>query len=59
MAKLRSLEETEVDDWVGDVELPEDCGGEAGDADDEHPGDEGGAEPVVDLAAVEEDLECS
>ena len=41
----------------GDVELPEDGGDEAADADDEHPDDERGAEPVVDLAAIEEDFE--
>ena len=40
-------------------QLPEDGGGEAADADDEHPDDEGGAEPVVDLAAVEEDFEAA
>ena len=39
------------------AQLPEDGGGEAADADDEHPDDERGAEPVVDLAAVEEDFE--
>ena len=47
----------EVDDWIGVAQLPEDGGGETADADDEHPDDEAGAEPVVDLAAVEEDLE--
>jgi hypothetical protein len=39
------------------VKLPEDRSGEAADTDDEHPNDEGRAEPVVDLATVEEDLE--
>src|SRR5580704_5909448 len=39
------------------AQLPEDGGGETADADDEHPGDKAGAEPVVDLAAVEEDFE--
>ena len=48
----------EVDDRVWVTQLPEDGRGEAADADDEHPDDERGAEPVVDLAAVEEDLEC-
>jgi|SRR5882757_7424388 len=52
------LEHVEVDDGVRVVQLPEDCDGEAADADDEHPGDEGRAEPVVDLTAIEEDFEC-
>src|SRR5207302_9097568 len=55
--EVADLEHVEVDDGVGVTELPEDGGGEAADADDEHPGDEAGAEPVVDLAAVEEDFE--
>jgi hypothetical protein len=41
------------------TKLPEDGGDEAADADDEHPDDERGAEPVVDLAAIEEDFEGS
>ena len=55
--EVADFEQAEVDDGVGVVQLPEDGGGEAADADDEHPADEGRAEPVVDLAAVEEDFE--
>ena len=58
MAKLRDLQHAEVDDGVFVVELPEDGDGEGADAEDEHPDDEGRAEPVVDLAAVEEDFEA-
>ena len=57
--EVADLEHAQVDDGIGLAQLPEDGGGEAADADDEHPDDEGRAEPVVDLAAVEEDLECS
>ena len=55
--EVADLEQAEVDDGVGDVELPEDGRSEAANADDEHPDDEGRAEPVVDLAAVEQNFE--
>ena len=58
-AEVADFEEAEVDEWVRLAKLPEDGGGETGNADDEAPGDERGAEPVVDLAAIEENFEGS
>ena len=55
--EVADFEQMQIDDGVGLVPLPEEGGAEAGDGDDEHPDDEGGAEPVIDLSAIEEDFE--
>ena len=48
-----------VDDGVVVVELPIDGERPGGDADDEHPADEGASEPVVDLTAIQGHFERS
>src|ERR1700761_4363864 len=48
----------QVDDRVFLPQLPENCYYPTHDRDAECPGDDPAAEPVIDLAAIEEDFEC-
>ena len=55
--EMTTLQQTQVNDWILLPQLPEDCRHPADDCDAECPGDEPAAEPVIDLAAIEEDLQ--
>ena len=57
--EVANLEQSQIDDRVWCVQLPPDGGAEADNRDGGHPADEGGAEPVVDLSAVEQDIQRS
>ena len=56
--EVAALQQMQVDDGVLLPQLPENCRHPAYDRDAECPGDDPAAEPVIDLAAIEEDFEC-